>query len=82
MAQHDRLATLVKRATVGRGLPLAHGFTSFDRQPSALGIGQAQPAPSELMLERPVLFQQVLDHLLLMLVGPASEDDGGDVEGL
>ena len=50
----------------------------FRRQPATLIIGKPKPTSAKLLFENSILFAQVLDGMLLLLVHPPS--DGDDYE--
>jgi hypothetical protein len=54
-------------------------FLRFGCEPTALIVAKSHSTRAHLFSKNPILFNQVLDYLLLMLVHPASH--GGDEKG-
>ena len=50
------------------------------REAAAFGVGQAQPAATELGFEDAVFLLEIRDHLLLVTLEPAGDHGDQDVE--
>ena len=68
----------------GRDLPQDPPAESatLRREASALVIGQPGAAPLQLVLEDPVLLDQVLDDVLLVAVDPSRQGDEQHLQGV
>ncbi|MCA1562820.1 MAG: hypothetical protein LC804_21975 [Acidobacteria bacterium] len=53
--------------------PRAPKPLSADRQPASLFIRQSEPPAAQLSQERSILFDQVRDNLLLLVIQPAGQ---------
>ena len=47
---------------------------SLYRKPSTLRIGEAEPLPAELLPQGSIFLLEIFDHVLLVSIDPASED--------
>ena len=52
-----------------------------DRESAPLRIGQSQPAPSQLCLQRPILSAKEGDHIPLLALQPSEQRREEDLEG-
>lgn len=50
-------------------------------EPPALGVGEAQPSPAEVLSEHAVFLEQILDGFCLAAVHPARDGEQEEVEG-
>lgn len=53
---------------------------AFHRQPSPLTVGETKPLILELVLQNSVLFLEILNDCLLMVVDPASQGEQEKVQ--
>jgi hypothetical protein len=54
--------------------PSSADLRSIHREPSTLLIGEAEPLPAELLPQGSVFLLEIFDHVLLVSIDPASED--------
>jgi hypothetical protein len=54
--------------------PFSADFLCHHRESSALLIGEAEPLPAELLPQGSVFLLEIFDHVLLVSIYPASED--------